>query len=159
MIRAYVGVGSNLEDPQAQVLRAFDELARLPDSRLTARSSLYRTAPVGHTAQPDFVNAVAGLETRLPAPRLLAELRAIEVRHGRQRNFPNAPRTLDLDLLVFDKLEIQTKSLTVPHPRLHERRFVLEPLAEIAPHVQIPRHGAAIQCLAANAGQKVERIA
>ncbi len=159
MIRAYVGVGSNLEDPQAQVLRAFDELARLPDSRLTARSSLYRTAPVGHTAQPDFVNAVAGLETRLRAQRLLAELRAIEARHGRQRSFPNAPRTLDLDLLLYGESEINEPGLIVPHPRMHERAFVLAPLAEIAPHVQIPRHGAAIQCLAANAGQKVERIA
>ena len=159
MTLAYVGIGSNLEDPRAQVLRAFDELARLPDSRLTARSSLYRTTPIGHAAQPDFINAVAALDTELPARALLGELQAIEMRHGRERSFANAPRTLDLDLLLYGEAQIEEPGLTVPHPRMHERAFVLQPLAEIAPHAQIPGFGAARECLAASSGQRVERIA
>ncbi len=155
---AYVGIGSNLEDPRAQVLRALDELAQLPQARMTARSSLYRTAPVGHTAQPDFVNAVAALDTQLSAEALLQGLKTIEERHGRQRSFPNAPRTLDLDLLLYGHVEISGPGLSVPHPRMHERAFVLVPLLEIAPHAQIPGRGAASQCLAANTGQEVERI-
>jgi 2-amino-4-hydroxy-6-hydroxymethyldihydropteridine diphosphokinase len=155
---AYVGIGSNLEDPRAQVLRAFDELARLPDTRVTARSSLYRTAPIGHAAQPDFINAVAALDTQLPAQSLLRELQAVEARHGRKRSFPNAPRTLDLDLLLYGDARIDEPGLRVPHPRMHERAFVLQPLLEIAPQVQIPQRGAASQCLAASVGQKVARI-
>ncbi|HXJ08380.1 MAG TPA: 2-amino-4-hydroxy-6-hydroxymethyldihydropteridine diphosphokinase, partial [Burkholderiales bacterium] len=92
MTVAYVGIGSNLEDPRAQVLRAFDELGHLPDTRVTARSSLYRTAPIGHAAQPDFINAVAALDTQLPAEALLRELQAVEARRHRKRSFPNAPR-------------------------------------------------------------------
>ena len=159
MTIAYIGIGSNLEDPRAQVLRAFDELAHLPDTRITARSSLYRTAPVGHAAQPDFINAVAALDTQLPAEALLRELQSLEARHHRKRSFPNAPRTLDLDLLLYGDAQIDTPGLTVPHPRMHERAFVLQPLIEIAPDVQIPQRGAASRCLAASAGQEVERIA
>jgi len=155
---AYLGIGSNLEDPRAQVLRAFDELAHLPDTRVTARSSLYRTAPVGHAAQPDFINAVAGIETQLTPDALLSELQAIEARHGRKRSFPNAPRTLDLDLLLYGDARIDKPGLSVPHPRMHERAFVLQPLLEIAPQVDIPQRGPASQCLAASSGQKVERI-
>ena len=159
MTIAYIGIGSNLEDPRAQVLRAFDELAELPQTRVAARSSLYRTAPVGHADQPDFINAVAALDTQLPADALLRELQAIEARHRRKRSFPNAPRTLDLDLLLYGDARIDTPGLSVPHPRMHERAFVLQPLVEIAPQVQIPRRGAASQCLAASTGQRVERIA
>ena len=159
MTIAYIGIGSNLEDPRAQVLRAFDELAHLPDTRVTARSSLYRTAPVGHAAQPDFINAVAALDTQLPAETLLRELQSLEARHHRKRSFPNAPRTLDLDLLLYGDAQIDKPGLSVPHPRMHERAFVLQPLVEIAPQVQIPQRGAASRCLAASAGQKVERIA
>jgi 2-amino-4-hydroxy-6-hydroxymethyldihydropteridine diphosphokinase len=155
---AYVGIGSNLEDPRAQVLRAFDELGHLPDTRVTARSSLYRTAPIGHAAQPDFINAVAALDTQLPAEALLRELQAVEARRHRKRSFPNAPRTLDLDLLLYGDARIDQPGLSVPHPRMHERAFVLQPLIEIAPQVQIPQRGAASQWLAASAGQKVERI-
>jgi 2-amino-4-hydroxy-6-hydroxymethyldihydropteridine diphosphokinase len=156
---AYVGIGSNLEDPRAQVLRAFDELATLPNTRLTARSSLYRTAPIGHAAQPDFINAVAAVDTQLSADALLRALQAIEARHARKRSFANAPRTLDLDLLLYGDAHIDEPGLSVPHPRMHERAFVLQPLVEIAPQVQIPQRGPASQCLAGNAGQKVERIA
>ena len=135
---AYIGLGSNLADPVKQVEAALDELDRVPQTRLVKRSSLYRTKPVGYAAQPDFVNAVAQLETGLPPERLLDELQAIEARHGRERSFPNAPRTLDLDLLLFGKLVVQTERLTVPHPRMRERAFVLEPLREIAPDLELP---------------------
>jgi 2-amino-4-hydroxy-6-hydroxymethyldihydropteridine diphosphokinase len=147
---AYVGIGSNLQEPASQVRGAFDELARLPQTRLTARSSLYRSAPLGYTTQADFVNAVAALDTGLSAGELLAELQKIEVRHGRERSFANAPRTLDLDLLLFGDERIVTHDLVVPHPRMHERAFVLQPLLEIAP--QLPFS------LEACAGQTIERI-
>jgi 2-amino-4-hydroxy-6-hydroxymethyldihydropteridine diphosphokinase len=156
---AYVGLGSNLEDPRTQVLRAFDELARIPRTRVTARSSLYRTAPIGHGAQPDFINAVAAVDTQLTPDVLLRELQAVEERHGRKRSFPNAPRTLDLDLLLYGDARIEEPGLSVPHPRMHERAFVLWPLVEIAPQLQIPQRGAASRCLAASGRQKVERIA
>jgi 2-amino-4-hydroxy-6-hydroxymethyldihydropteridine diphosphokinase len=149
---AYVGIGSNLKDPRAQVLQAFEELDGLPHTRVVKKSSLYRTAPMGHAAQPDFINAVAQLETGLPAERLLAELQEIETRHGRQRSFANAPRTLDLDVLLFGDAEIRSRALTVPHPRMHERAFVLKPLLELAPH--LPFHAQLDSCK----DQKVERI-
>jgi len=156
---AYVGIGSNLEDPRAHILRAFDELARLPETTLTARSSLYRTAPVGHAAQPHFINAVAALDTRLSAQALLAELQGVEASHGRQRSFPNAPRTLDLDVLLYGAAQIDQPGLTVPHPRMHERAFVLAPLVELAPKLEIPGIGPASARLAQCAAQDVERIA
>lgn len=152
MTTAYVGVGSNLNDPRAQVLQAFTELDGLPHTRVVRRSSLYRSAPMGHAAQPDFVNAVAQVETGLPAERLLAELQAVEARHGRERSFPNAPRTLDLDLLLYGTARIASAALTVPHPRMHERAFVLKPLLEIAP--QLPFTAQLDAC----ADQEVERI-
>jgi 2-amino-4-hydroxy-6-hydroxymethyldihydropteridine diphosphokinase len=147
---AYIGIGSNLEDPRAQVLQAFTELDRLPHTRVVKKSSLYRTAPIGHADQPDFINAVAQLETGLPAERLLAELQEVEARHGRARSFPNAPRTLDLDVLLYGNAEIRSATLTVPHPRMHERAFVLKPLLEISPQLGFN--------LAACANQKIERI-
>ena len=150
MTVAYVGVGSNLEDPRTQVLTALEELGRLPETRLLKQSSLYRSAPLGHAEQPDFVNAVAQLETGLSAERLLAELQALEQRHGRKRSFANAPRTLDLDLLLFGSASIDTAALKVPHPRMHERAFVLEPLLEIAPQLPFSLEGCA--------GQRLERI-
>jgi 2-amino-4-hydroxy-6-hydroxymethyldihydropteridine diphosphokinase len=156
---AYIGLGSNLEEPQAQVSRAFDELGRLPRTRLRSRSSLYRAAPLGHTAQPDFINAVAALDTELSAEELLRELQTIEQRHGRKRSFANAPRTLDLDLLLFGGERIDRPGLLVPHPRMHERAFVLQPLLEIAPKVRIPGRDSAAACLGRCTDQKVERIA
>lgn len=151
MTAAYIGLGSNLENPENQVRQAFDELDRLPQTRLVRKSSLYRTAPIGLETQPDFVNAVAELETALPAEQLLAELQDIEKSHGRERTLKNAPRTLDLDLLLFGDAKLDSPQLTVPHPRMHERAFVLKPLLEIAP--QLPFS------LAGCAGQKIERIA
>lgn len=158
MSLAYVGIGSNLGQPREQVLRAFDELAALPATRLVARSSLYRSAPVGYAPQPDFVNAVAALETGLAPKELLAELQALEAGHGRARSFANAPRTLDLDLLLYDERVSGQAQLVLPHPRMHERAFVLRPLVEIAPQAVIPGRGAAAACLAGCAGQAVERI-
>jgi 2-amino-4-hydroxy-6-hydroxymethyldihydropteridine diphosphokinase len=150
---AYVGIGSNLDDPQAHVTRAFAELGALPNTHLRGRSSLYRSAPVGHASQPDFVNAVAELDTQLSPEELLSALRALEERHGRVRSFANAARTLDLDLLLFGSQQINTPSLVVPHPRMHERAFVLQPLLEINPGL------ASRFSLEACAGQDVERIA
>jgi 2-amino-4-hydroxy-6-hydroxymethyldihydropteridine diphosphokinase len=150
---AYVGVGSNLDQPANHVRRALDEMATIRRTQLQAQSSLYRSAPLGYAAQPDFVNAVAALETALPAGELLKELQAIEKHHGRERSFANAPRTLDLDLLLFGNERIAAQDLVVPHPRMHERAFVLRPLLEIAPGLEAYK-----PFLEACAGQNVERI-
>jgi 2-amino-4-hydroxy-6-hydroxymethyldihydropteridine diphosphokinase len=140
-VTAYIALGSNLDDPAGQVSDAFAALAALPDSRLTARSSLYRTAPVGYADQPDFINAVAALDTALAPRALLDALLEIELSRGRARKFANAPRTLDLDLLLYGDTQLDTPGLTLPHPRMHERAFVLVPLAEIAPDCVIPGRG------------------
>jgi 2-amino-4-hydroxy-6-hydroxymethyldihydropteridine diphosphokinase len=155
---AYIGIGSNLDHPRAQVERALDELGAIARSRLAARSSLYASAPLGYEAQPEFVNAVARLDTDLEALELFRELQAIETRHGRRRSFANAPRTLDLDLLLFGDQLIAAPQLVVPHPRMHERAFVLLPLLEIAPGAHIPGRGSAAACIATLCGQKVERL-
>src|SRR5882672_6540950 len=139
--KAFIGLGANLGDPEAQVRRTLSALAGLPGTRLVAVSSLYRSAPVGYTVQPDFVNAVAEIETALGARALLEALLAMETRFGRRREFPNAPRTLDLDLLLYGDRVIAEPGLIVPHPRMHERAFVLAPLAEIAPDIAIPGKG------------------
>ena len=152
MTIAFIGIGSNLDEPRRQVLEAFTELDRLPHTRVVKKSSLYRTAPIGHAAQPDFINAVAQLETGLPAERLLAELQEVERRHGRERSFPNAPRTLDLDILLFGNATLQSGVLTITHPRMHQRAFVLKPLLEIDP--QLPFHRQLESCK----DQKVERL-
>ncbi|MGQ0546607.1 MAG: 2-amino-4-hydroxy-6-hydroxymethyldihydropteridine diphosphokinase [Betaproteobacteria bacterium] len=157
MSLAYVGVGSNLRDPQRQVAQALAELDAIPATRVLDCSSLYRSAPVGHAAQPDFINAVAALETALDPETLLGELQAIEARHGRSRSFPDAPRTLDLDLLLYGEGAHRSARLTIPHPRMHERAFVLKPLVEIASDIAVPGRGRARDLLAACAGQRVER--
>lgn len=138
---AYVALGANLGDPAGQVERAIAELDSLPDCRVTARSRLYRSRAAGYADQPDFINAVARLDTRLPARTLLERLLEIEQRHGRVRTFRNSPRTLDLDILLYDGLSLDEPGLSLPHPRMHERIFVLLPLAEIAPGLDIPGRG------------------
>ena len=158
MTLAYVGIGSNLDGPIARVSRAFEELAQLPRTRLVSRSSLYRSAPQGFTGQPEFVNAVAALESSLSPEEMLKELQKIEARQSRRRSFPNAPRTLDLDLLLYGTETVSSKTLTLPHPRMHERAFVLTPLLEIAPALEIPGIGPAGACAKACAAQTVERI-
>ena len=155
---AYVALGANLDDPVAKVRAAFEALERLPGSRLLRRSSLYRTAPVGVCGQPDYINAVAQLETELDAETLLDALLAIEARFGRRRDFTLAPRTLDLDLLLFDQAIIDTPRLTLPHPRMHLRAFVMAPLAEIGPECRIPGRGSVAAWLPAVRMQRIERL-
>jgi 2-amino-4-hydroxy-6-hydroxymethyldihydropteridine diphosphokinase len=155
---AFVGLGANLDDPLAQVTRALTELDAILQTRVTARSALYRTAPAGYADQPAFVNAVARLETSLGARALLKAMQAIEERHGRRRSFPNAPRTLDLDLLLYGEECASDAELTLPHPRMHERAFVLVPLADIAPRRRIPGHGAVEDLLAQLDRSGVEQI-
>lgn len=156
---AFVGLGSNLADPQVQVLHAMQALDDLPRSRLLARSSLYRSAPVGYLDQPDFINAVAQIETELAPRELLDALLRLEQECGRTREFRNAPRTLDLDLLLYGGLQHHEHGLTVPHPQMHLRAFVLQPLLEIAPDCQIPGVGAAAEAMRQCADQRLERIA
>lgn len=159
MTDAWIGIGANLGDPRAQVLKGIEELGLIPQTRLAARSSLYRTAAIDATGQPDYVNAVARIDTNLTAVELLAQLQAIEDRGGRERPYRNAPRTLDLDLLLYGEERIETPTLCVPHPRMHERAFVLAPLLEIEPEAGIPGLGPAREWNARCAGQAVERIA
>lgn len=152
LVPAYVGLGSNLDDPAGHVRCALDGLARLPSTRLVASSSLYRSLPMGPQDQPDFVNAAAGLLTTLPPEKLLSALQAIEDAHGRQRASPRwGPRTLDLDLLLYGELRRAGETLALPHPGLAERPFVLIPLLEIAPGLRLPG-GPPIARLAAAAG-------
>lgn len=157
-VTAYIGLGANLNDPAAQVEYAFAELDRLPGTRLVARSSLYASAPVGYIDQPDFINAVAQVETALAPRALLDALLNIEQRHGRERSFRNAPRTLDLDLLLFGAAHFHEDQLTLPHPRMTERAFVLLPLTEIAPEITIPGCGRAGDWIASCASQKVVSV-
>ena len=155
---AFVGLGSNLADPRAQVLRAMQALDGLPQTRVLARSSLYRSAPVGYLDQPDFINAVAQLETELSPRALLDALLALELECGRTREFINAPRTLDLDVLLYDELLHHEHGLTIPHPQMHRRAFVLRPLLEIAPDCVIPGVGPAAAALRLCADQQLERV-
>jgi 2-amino-4-hydroxy-6-hydroxymethyldihydropteridine diphosphokinase len=155
---AHVGLGSNLEDPVRQVWQGFEELGHLPGTRLVAHSSLYRTAPVGKADQPDFINAVAVLDTELAPSDLLRHLLALEARHGRVRAERNGPRTLDLDLLLLGDQVIHGPGLEVPHPRMHERAFVLLPLSEVSPEAVIPGRGPVAQLLLQVPDQRVSRI-
>lgn len=145
-----------------QLARAFAALSRLPRTRLRARSPLYRTEPIGPPGQPDYINAVAALETRLSPRRLLAELHRIERRQGRIRPRRWGPRTLDLDLLLYGRRRRRTLHLMLPHPRLHQRRFVLRPLADLAPTLRVPGwyddRGRVSALLAACAPARVERL-
>jgi 2-amino-4-hydroxy-6-hydroxymethyldihydropteridine diphosphokinase len=157
-VPAYLGVGSNLGDSRARVLAAFDALATLPRTRLLARSRLYRTRPFGPVQQGDFINAAAGVLTQLSAPELLAAIRGIEVAAGRERTERWGPRTLDLDLLVFGAERIATAELTVPHPGIAQRGFVLAPLADIAPTLDVPGAGRVEVLLSALADNGIAEI-
>ena len=137
--RAYIGLGSNLNNPRQQILQAFTALDSLPGCRLEAYSTLYQSKPMGPAQQPDYVNAVAALETLCQPLELLEQLQEIERGQGRLRSGERwAPRTLDLDLLLYDELQMDTEALVIPHPGLHQRAFVLYPLAEIAPDLNVP---------------------
>lgn len=145
---AHVALGGNLDNPAARLDRVFAELDRLPQSRLLRASSLYRTAPVGYANQPDFINAVAVLETSLSPHALMHELLEMENRHGRVRTVKDGPRTLDLDLLLYGDRTLDFSHLRLPHPRMHQRAFVLAPLAEVDPDCIIPGQGRADELLA-----------
>lgn len=146
MKQAFIALGSNLANPVQQVNTALAALTNIPKTQLVKRSSLYRTAPVDCPTNstepvPDFINAVAEVATELTPLELLEELFAIENIAGRVRPYRNAPRVLDCDLLLYDNIEMNTDKLILPHPRMHQRGFVLLPLFEIAPQISIPNHG------------------
>lgn len=156
MHSAFIGLGSNLADPSAQVLQAMQQISALPHTRVVARSSLYRSAPVGYLEQPDFINAVVKVETALEPLVLLHALLALEQESGRTREFQNAPRTLDLDVLLYDDLQHHEHGLTVPHPQMHLRAFVLQPLLEIEPACVIPGLGLASMAMQNCTDQQLE---
>ncbi|MES1988627.1 MAG: 2-amino-4-hydroxy-6-hydroxymethyldihydropteridine diphosphokinase [Pseudomonadota bacterium] len=146
MKQAFVALGSNLADPISQVESAFAALENLPNTRVVKKSSLYKTAPIGYEAAqlnqiPDFINAVAELETDLAPLELLDALLQIENQAGRERPYLNAPRVLDCDLLLYENVSMESTKLILPHPRMHQRGFVLLPLFEIAAQLSIPNHG------------------
>jgi 2-amino-4-hydroxy-6-hydroxymethyldihydropteridine diphosphokinase len=155
--QVFVGVGSNLGDPIAHVRQALGLLAGMPMTRFVAASALYRSAPVDATG-PDFVNAVVELRTTLPPHTLLAQLQAIERQLGRERPYRHAPRTLDLDLLLYGQRSLRSPTLTLPHPRMFERAFVLAPLAELAPDLTCADGRNMQQVLAALQDQSVEKL-
>jgi 2-amino-4-hydroxy-6-hydroxymethyldihydropteridine diphosphokinase len=144
---AYIGLGANLGEPQQTIANAFVALGKIEHTQLVSQSTAIVTKP-WQAAGPDFVNAVAKVHTKLQPKALLQALLEVELRFGRQRPFKNAPRTLDLDLLLYDDVVLHSETLELPHPRMHERAFVLLPLIELAPNIMIPGHGSAQQCLA-----------
>jgi 2-amino-4-hydroxy-6-hydroxymethyldihydropteridine diphosphokinase len=154
---AFVGLGSNIGERAAEIERALAEIAALPATTLLARSSLYASAPVD-AAGGEYLNAVAAIRTALAPLALLHALQAIEAGHGRERPFAGAPRTLDLDLLLYGELVLASAELALPHPRLHERAFVLAPLAEIAPQLVVPGRGRVEALRAAVTGQRVAKL-
>lgn len=154
----FVGLGANVGESVPRILRVMEELGEVPGTHVLARSSLYQTAPIGNPEQPDFINAVVRLSTSLSAARLLAEMLAIERRHGRVRAEKDGPRTLDLDLLLYGDCIDADPRMTLPHPRMHERAFVLLPLDEIAPGCVIPGRGPVARLLAQVTEQGVKRI-
>ena len=155
--RAWVGLGANLGDARGALQAAVAAIAALPRSRLAAVSSIYRSAPMDGGG-PDYLNAVAAVDTGLAPEALLQALQAIEAAMGRERPFPNAPRTLDLDLLLHGLWRLAGPRLVLPHPRLHQRAFVLLPLLELAPGLTVPGLGALAHWLPGTAGQRIERL-
>lgn len=156
-VPCYIGIGSNLGDAIDNVQRALQELGRLPRTQLTAQSSLFRTAPIDADGE-DYVNAVARIETGLAPDALLQALQSIELDFGRKRPYQNAPRTLDLDLLLYNEQIIQSETLVVPHPRIAQRAFVLIPMLQIDPLVSIPGLGPAHALVPSVAGQAIQKI-
>ncbi|GAB4247698.1 MAG: 2-amino-4-hydroxy-6-hydroxymethyldihydropteridine diphosphokinase [Thermoleophilia bacterium] len=155
--RVYLSLGSNQGDSPALLAQASRALEALPDTRVTARSSVFRTAPVGYRDQPDFLNQVVALETALDPHALLEQTQRIEHEAGRVRGVRWGPRTLDIDILWYDGKRVHDERLEVPHPRLEERRFVLEPLAELAPTLVLPSGRTVCEALTRTRGQQVNR--
>ena len=162
MSKAFIALGSNLagdlDCPASQVIRAFQSIKQLPKTKFIKTSSLYQSAAVGYLNQPNFINAVVEISTQLSPETLLEKLLNIELEAGRERPFANAPRELDLDLLLYDDLIMQTKNLTLPHPRMLDRGFVLLPLAEIAPDLIIPNGGNVVKLALAFQNQDIKKI-
>ena len=154
---AYVGLGANLGDPVVALRAAARALVGLPGNSHMRASSVYLSAPID-AGGPDFYNAVVAFDTTLAPEELLDHLLAVEQAHGRERPFQNAPRTLDLDLLLYGDLQMHTDRLTLPHPRMHQRAFVLAPLAELAPDLAMPVHGRIATLLARVKDQRISRI-
>ncbi len=159
MSRAVIALGSNLENPVQQVEAALAAIAALPGVSLLRRSACYQTAPVGYADQPDFINAVCEVQTSLSPEALLTALLEVEQAFGRVRTFRNAPRVLDLDLLLVEGVVLDTDFLTLPHPRMHERAFVMLPLADMAADMQVGNHGAAADIAAGLDAAGVKRLA
>ncbi|MFZ3088906.1 MAG: 2-amino-4-hydroxy-6-hydroxymethyldihydropteridine diphosphokinase [Methylotenera sp.] len=163
MHQAFVALGSNLQNPIAQVEKALIALAHLPKTQLIQKSSLYQTAPIDciddpQNPVPDFINAVAELQTELSPQDLLTALHGIENDAGRERPYINAPRVLDCDLLVYENMVIDSAKLTLPHPRMHTRGFVLLPLFEIAPQLSIPIHGKIAELITPNLSKDIKKL-
>ena len=162
MQQAYIALGSNLagdlDSPARQVIRAMQAIAQLPKTKLIKTSSLYQSAAVGYLNQPDFINAVVEISTQLSPETLLEKLLNIEYEAGRERPFANAPRVLDLDLLLYDQLEVNTEKLTLPHPRMFDRGFVLLPLAEIAPDLTLPNHSNVVKLALTFQNQGIKKL-
>jgi len=158
-VQAFIGLGSNQGNAIRNLCNAVDALGKLPGVRLVSCSSLYRSAPVGYLEQPEFVNAVCRIDTDLPAPALLERLQTLEHNAGRRRDGVRwGPRVLDLDILLYGDAVLATDSLVVPHPRMHERAFVLYPLQEIAPELRIPGIGSLDELVALCVDQDCERL-
>ncbi len=153
-VTAYIGLGANLGDAVATVQAATGAIGRLPQTAVMACSRLYRSAPI-ESSGPDYINAVIEVTTRLAPAELLSNLQSIEREHGRERPYRNAPRSLDLDLLLYGERVINSPQLCIPHPRMHERAFVLRPLAEIAPNLVIPGRGGLAPLLLQTAEQRI----
>ena len=162
MPRVFIALGSNiageLDCPASQVKHALQAIDKLKKTKIIKQSSLYKTSPIGYINQPDFINAVAEIVTEFTPQHLLEQLLEIEQAFGRERPFANAPRVLDLDILLYDNLICDTKTLTLPHPRMHIRAFVLIPLAEIAPDLSIPNHGNVVKLAAKLLNQGIEKL-
>jgi 2-amino-4-hydroxy-6-hydroxymethyldihydropteridine diphosphokinase len=156
-VACYIGVGANLGDARDNVQRAIQQLGQLPHTRLIAQSDLFRTAPIDADGD-DYINAVVCIETRQDPADLLQSLQTIEHEFGRERAYPNAPRTLDLDLLLYGQQTVRSEALTVPHPRIAQRAFVLIPLLQLDPLISIPGHGPAHILVPGVAGQAIQKI-
>jgi 2-amino-4-hydroxy-6-hydroxymethyldihydropteridine diphosphokinase len=162
MNRAFVALGSNLngdlDSPASQVIRGLQSIEQLPKTKLIKASSLYKSAPFGYADQPDFINAVAEISTELSPLELLDAILNIEHLAGRERPFANAPRVLDCDLLLYDDIKMHTEKLTLPHPRMFERGFVLLPLAEISPNLTSPSGESIVKLALAHQNQGIQKI-
>ncbi len=159
MHNIFIGLGSNLDNPQQKIKDAICLIKKIDDVNIIATSSLYETPPVGFLDQPNFINAVVQISSSINYNELLVKLFDIEHIFGRIRKEKNGPRTLDLDILLFNDLILESNSLTIPHPRMHERLFVLIPLLEISPIIQIPKYGSVHSLISGLKVQNIKKVA